>query len=219
MLRVLLAVEDFGEMVYLQILLNKLGFDVGTVKNLKVLNDSLYKLNPDIVVLPARGKRVIASELSRQTKKIIPKAKIILLAPSNIHGQLTKAEIANAEGVLETPVNPPTFLEMLALLGGLNLEAILEKYKKVIPQLPTDADKAVTMVHGDADARDTDVMEVRSRESRYKKFLTLDEPPKAKHFSKQKVVEIVKEIRSETTDVELEKERFSFIEALFKKKA
>jgi len=218
MLRVLLAVEDFGEMVYLQILLNKIGFDVGTVKNPKALTDSLYKLNPEIVVLTARGKRVIGSELSVQTKKVVPKAKVILLAPSSVHGQLTKSEVANAEGVLETPVNPPAFLEMIARLGNLNSDQLLEKYKKVIPQLPTDANSAITIVSGSAEAQ-PEVMEVKSKESRYKKFLTLSEPPKAQSFSRQKIVEIVKEIRSEAKDPNLEQERSAFIEALFKKKA
>lgn len=218
MLRVLLAVEDFGEMVYLQILLNKLGFDVGTVKNPKALTDSLYKLNPDVVVLTARGKRVIGSELSIQAKKIVPKSKIILLAPATVRNQLTKSEIANAEGLLETPVNPPAFLEMIARLGNLNADQLLEKYKKVIPQLPTDAGSAITIVSGAVDHQN-EVMEVKSQESRYKKFLTLAEPPKVNNFSKQKVAEIVKEIRSEAKDEELERERHAFIEALFKKKA
>jgi DNA-binding NtrC family response regulator len=201
MLRVLLAVEDFGEMVYLQILLSKLGFDVGTVKNPKVLVDSLYKMNPEVVILTARRKRVIGVELSKQTKKILPKTKIILLAPPAIRDRLTKSELMHAEGVIETPVNPPSLLDMMARLSNLDADALLDKYKKMktqLPSAPTDA---------------------ASSSSRYAPFLKLDEPPKTQSFSKQKVVDIVKEIRSEPFDQDLERERQAFVQALFKKKA
>lgn len=201
MLRVLLAVEDFGEMVYLQILLSKLGFDVGTVKNPKVLVDSLYKMNPEVVILTARRKRVIGVELSKQTKKILPKTKIILLAPPAIRDRLTKSELMHAEGVIETPVNPPALLDMMARLSNLDADALLDKYKKMktqLPSAPTDA---------------------AFSSSRYAPFLKLDEPPKAQSFSKQKVVDIVKEIRSEPLDQDLERERQAFVQALFKKKA
>jgi len=223
MLRVLLAVEDFGEMVYLQILLSKIGFDVGTVKNPKVLMDSLYKMNPDIVLLTARRKRVIGIELSKQTKKVVPKCKIILLAPPHIREQLTKSELMHAEAVLEMPVNPPALLEMIARLSSLNVESLMDKYKKMKAQLPA-VPKASTYIQGsdyDHD-HDNEVMRLPAQSERYKNFLTLDEPPKVESFSKQKVVDIVKEIRAEpvtVVDADLEDERQAFVKALFKKKA
>lgn len=220
MLRVLLAVEDFGEMVYLQILLSKIGFDVGTVKNPKVLTDSLYKMNPDMVLLTARRKRVIGIELSKQTKKVVPKCKIILLAPPQIRDRLTKTELMHAEAVLETPVNPPALLEMIARLSNLNVDTLMEKYKKMKAQLPA-APGASTYVHGSEQNQDHDseVMRIPTQSERYKDFLTLDEPPKVESFSKQKVVDIVKEIRAEPLDADLEGERQAFVKALFKKKA
>jgi response regulator RpfG family c-di-GMP phosphodiesterase len=220
MLRVLVAVEDFGEMVYLQILLSKLGFDVGTVKNPKVLNDSLYKMNPDFVILTARRKRVIGVELAKQTKKIMPKAKILLLASPQIREKLTNSEIMYAEAVLETPVNPPALLDIMARLSGLNVDTLMDKYKKMKATLPTLGDASM-MVQGDAGVEIPETMSVTgsTQESRYKKFLKLDEEPKVHSFNKQKVVEIVKEIRTETRDEDLEKERVSFVNALFKKKA
>lgn len=218
MLRVLLAVEDFGEMVYLQILLSKLGFDVGTVKNPKVLNDSLYKMNPDVVILTARRKRVIGIELSKQARKVVPKAKIVLLAPSHIRDRLTKSELMYAEAVLETPVNPPALLDVIARLYNLDPEPLLDKYRKMKPQLPASPE-AVMVIHGEAEHNQNEIMEVRSQSSRYKKFLTVDEPPKASSFDKHKVVDIVKEIRNEPTDTDLENERQAFVKALFKKKA
>ena len=79
MLRVLLVLEDYGELVFLQILLSKLGFDVGTLKNPKAMQDSLAKLNPDVVLMTARGKRVNGTELSAHIKKIQGRPKIVFL--------------------------------------------------------------------------------------------------------------------------------------------
>jgi two-component SAPR family response regulator len=218
MLRVLVAVEDFGEMVYLQILLSKLGFDVGTVKNPKVLSDSLYKMNPDLVILTARRKRLIGIELAKQTKKIVPKSKILLLTPPQIRDSLTKSELMHADAVLETPVNPPALLDIISRLSNLNVDMLMDKYKKMKSSLPAQADTSSTTVHGDVEA--PEVMNVASSQaSRYKKFLVLDEGPKVHAFSKQKVTEIVKEIRNEPLDENLEKERLAFVNALFKKKA
>src|SRR5580700_5245585 len=106
MLRVLLVLEDYGELVFLQILLSKLGFDVGTVKNPKAMQDSMAKLNPDVVFLTAKGKRVNGTELSAQIKRVQGRPKIVLLAPTPIRDRLSKVEIQHAEAVLESPVSP-----------------------------------------------------------------------------------------------------------------
>src|SRR4051794_12157253 len=109
MLRVLLLIEDYGELMFLQILLSKLGFEVETLKNPKAIGDSLIKVNPDIVVLTGRGKRVNGIELSAGIKRTKGKPKVILLAPPHLKAKFTKAEVANAEAVLDSPVSPGDF--------------------------------------------------------------------------------------------------------------
>lgn len=220
MLRVLLVLEDYGEQVFLQILLSKLGFDIGTVKNPKAMNDSVANLNPDVVILTAKGKRVMGTELSGQIKRIQGRPKIVLTAPLAVREKLTKKEVQFAEAVLESPVSPNKIIETLCIIGNMDSSPLLEKYRKLKPQLAKSAEiESVYLQGGDGPAL-PDVLDVRSPEKKkYEKFLKLDEPPPQKTFDKTKIVDFVKDLRREPLDHELDRERQAFVSELFKKKA
>lgn len=226
MLRVLLALEDYGEMIFLQILLSKLGCDVGTLKNPKALSDSIYKMNPEILVMTAKGKRVNGCELSANVKKTHAKTKVILLAPLQVRDRLTPMEIQHAEAVLETPVNPPAFIETLAKLSNMDSAALLEKYNRVKPQISKSAEVESAYITGPATAenkidRGELIFTARAPQSkRYEKFLKLDKPPKQVFFSKNTIQDAVKEIRQAHEENKfLDDERQAFVKALFQKKA
>lgn len=217
MLRVLLLIEDYGESVFLQILLSKLGFDVETLKNPKALNDSLLRIHPDILIVTGRGRRFNGFEIATRTKKSNGKPKFIMLVPANAKSMIGPGEAELADCILDTPVSPSEMIEGISRITHLDSAALLDKYKKMKSQLQEESDKAFSQASAPSDE---EVLEVRSeRAERNKKFLKLDEPPKQKNFAKTKIVNMVKTIRAEGSDPQIDKERQAFVRELFKKKS
>jgi CheY-like chemotaxis protein len=233
MLRVLLVIEDYGESVFLQILLNKLGFDVATLKNPKILADSIAKFNTDLVVISAKGKRICGIEIASQMRRPVGKPKFIMLASTAVRAKLTEADLVVAEYLLESPVNPPDFLELVCRIHGLPFDTLIEKYKKLKTTIatPDEMGESPQFFQGTVPAVEDEITikaHPEPQESttaskwspkRYQEFLKLDEPPKQKIFPKKQVVELVKVIRAEKQDEQLESQRRDFVKALFKKKA
>src|SRR3954467_784956 len=70
MLRVLMVLEDYGELMFLQTVLKKIGFDVDAIQNARSFSDSVLRMNPDILVMTGHGKRVKGLELSRSLRRV-----------------------------------------------------------------------------------------------------------------------------------------------------
>src|SRR3954463_12035040 len=79
MLRVLMVLEDYGELMFLQTVLKKIGFDVDAIQNPRSFHDSLLRMNPDVLVMTAHGKRVRGIDLVKGLKKVRGLPKVLLL--------------------------------------------------------------------------------------------------------------------------------------------
>lgn len=130
MLRVLLLLEDYGELMFLQTLLKKIGFDVDGIQNPKALADHLLKINPDVLILTAFGKRVRGFEMASQIKRRAGLPKILLIrAPG--------APPLDDPGIyawLDSPVGAQQVLDQLADLASLNKQVLQEKLQKMRQQ-------------------------------------------------------------------------------------
>jgi response regulator RpfG family c-di-GMP phosphodiesterase len=221
MLCVLLVIEDYSESVFLQILLNKLGFEVEALKNPKLLNESMGRLFPDILVMTGKGKRVNGLEIATSLKKNRHSPKVILTVPSHLQSSFTDAEAEKVDAIISTPVSPVEFLEAIGRMSNTDSQALIEKYKKMKHQIQVqDAETEVPRSSMDGTPPGAETLLVRSeREQRYQKFLKLDNPPEQISFSKQSVVREVKQIRMDAPNPALEEERQAFLKAMFEKKA
>src|SRR5688572_17247096 len=103
MLRVLVAVEDYSEMLYLQTLLKKIGFDVEGVQNERSFEDTRLSLNPEIILISATGKKLKGIEFAANIRKIRGFPKIVLLFGPQGSSKLSIDEIPGVEAFLETP--------------------------------------------------------------------------------------------------------------------
>lgn len=131
MLRVLLVVDDYGELLFLQTLLKKLGFDVDGIQNERSFEESFLALNPDVVIASAKGKKVDGLELAENVRKVRGLPKMILLAAGPMLDRLQTLQLPNVDGILESPVSAMRLLGMVAKHGGLDQAVLLEKYRKL----------------------------------------------------------------------------------------
>lgn len=131
MLRLLLVIDDYNEMVYLQTLLKKLGFDVEGIQNQRKFEESLLSVNPQVVVATARGKRVDGLAIANEMAKKAVRPKIILLRTSQQGISEKEFELPQIDVVLDSPVNIKLLLGALAQVGGIDDQVLLDKYSKL----------------------------------------------------------------------------------------
>ena len=227
MLRVLMVLEDYGELMFLQTVLKKLGFDVDSIQNPRGFNDHVLSMNPDILVMTAHGKKVQGVDLSKGLRRVRGIPRVILLRSSN--GAMEPE--AMADQWLESPVAALTLLNSIADLCGLNKQVLADKFQKLrMQEIEEEKARVLRVIDGEnaelpksEDPRGNfgtlvpSTMTQSERSERYKKFLE-EPPPKEHSFSTKTVIEQVRSLRqNEATDEALEDERKRFVEQMFKK--
>lgn len=235
MLRVLLVLEDYGELMFLQTVLKKIGFDVDSTQNPRKFADSVLSMNPEVIVMTASGKRIKGTELIHTIKRVRGVPKVILIKANALSTKETLDSL-DVEGWLDSPVGAPDLLAKIAELMNLNNQSLQDKLLKMrmqetapeearILKLNPDETAAATLDKPEQSAGNFGVLKASSlstadRQNRYKKFLEAEKP--AKHgFGLKDVQDQIKELRKAEDPAaleDLERERKAFVEHLFKKK-
>jgi DNA-binding response OmpR family regulator len=233
MLRVLLALEDYGELMFLQTVLKKIGFDVDSTQNSRKIADMLLAMNPDVLVMTAKGKRVKGVDIVAGVKRTRGLPKVILIRPTGM--AMDGFAGLQVEAWLDSPVGAPDLLDKIAEVTGLNKHVLQEKLLKLRMQ-EDESDSGRVLKLSEADEASlakseksagnfgvlkASTMSAGDRQSRYKKFIEETDIEK-KGYSFKDVQANVKALRSEESQSdldELERQRRAFVEHLFKKKA
>ena len=127
MLRVLLVLEDYGELMFLQTVLKKIGFDVDAIQNPRSFADSVLRMNPDLLVMTAYGKRVNGLDLNKNLRRQRGTPQTILLrSPGMMH-----EPDPLVAGWLDSPVAAALLLDMIGDVCGLNKQILQEKLKRL----------------------------------------------------------------------------------------
>lgn len=125
MVRVLLLLEDYNELLFTETILKKVGFDVESAKNHLNLVEILLGFNPEVLVVPGNGRRIHLSEVLQQVRKQRRQPDIFVIGENEL--VLQDGAIAK---VLTHPLNPKELLTSLAEYGGLDADSLLDKYKR-----------------------------------------------------------------------------------------
>lgn len=124
-----MVLEDYGELMFLQTVLRKLGFDVDAIQNPRMLADSLLRMNPDVLLMTAYGKRVRGVDLCKNVRRARGIPRVVLLRTPGA-APVPDPDLP-VEGWLDSPVTAMSFLNILADLCGLNKQALTEKFQKL----------------------------------------------------------------------------------------
>lgn len=233
MLRVLMVLEDYGELMFLQTVLKKIGFDVDAIQNPRLFTDSLLAMNPEVLVMTAYGKRVRGFDLTKTVKQNRGTPKIILIRTPGVP-QDDDPKIGHW---LDSPVGALNLLNAIGDLCGLDKGVLADKFQKLrIHEATADEARILRMDEVEAPAAELkkaeqpsgnfgqiqkSTMSKEERRERYKKFID-EERPEHIGFSVKQVQDQVKSLRKDETSenlADLERERKAFVEHLFKKKS
>ncbi len=224
MLRVLMVLEDYGELMFLQTVLKKIGFDVDAIQNPRSFPDAVLRMNPDLLVMTAFGKRVNGHEMNKNLRRArgVPRA-ILLRNPGMVHEQDDLVS-----GWLDSPVAATDLLNMIGEVCGLNKQVLQDKFQRLAAKgdlsakgerdlgSGDDPDEPVlqkrvkaagnfsendepTLERGTAPANPSGDLKASTipseeRSERYKKFLQ-EQPPQQAGFTVKDVQEKVRELR------------------------
>lgn len=147
--RVLLVIDDYSELVYMETLLKKVGFDVDGIQNNRKFDEKRLTMNPEVVIASAKGKNVNGLSLVEKMKRRGGKPKNILIIPQALAKKLEGLSLKNVDATLNAPIEPEPLLKLLADITGQSAEQLIEKYERVKVTLDPDNDKDVQLLRRD----------------------------------------------------------------------
>ncbi len=156
MLRVFLVIDDYNELIYLQTLLKKLGFDVEGLQNQKKYTDLSLGFNPHLLITTAKGKKVDGLALARSVHKRRGLPKIVALVSGDETVPPHEAEACGIDQVLESPINPKKLILALSTLGNLDETALMDKYSKIKGLVHPEANELRTGLETDENGQVVD---------------------------------------------------------------
>ena len=162
MYRVLTVIDDYNELVYLQTLLKKLGFDVEGIQSQKKFENIMLAFNPSLIIASAQGRNVdglsIAKSL-KKNKKGLP-TMVILRSVAQVYRQ-GAFDIPEIDEVLDSPVNVQKLLRCIATYSGMDEEALSEKYAKFKGNIKSDPGDEMHILSFDKDGNESQVSVIK----------------------------------------------------------
>lgn len=134
----LLLVDDYRELVFLQTLLKKTGFDVDGTQNGSKYEELKLTLNPELIIASSKGKTINGLKLAEDLKKHNDLPNFILIVPHKMAQKVHGLKLKNVDGIIDSPVDAKKLLVTIAKVAGLDSDALVQKYRKMISTLDTD---------------------------------------------------------------------------------
>lgn len=222
--RVLLLLDDYSELMFIQIILKKLGFDVDTLQNHHILGDRILSFRPNLLILTEDSRKMSSEFVLNQSRAQIPELKSILLR-KDVEG----VERVSPETLrISRPVQPIELIKATGECCQMPTDDLIEKFKKFRGQLKElDGEGAVgssadlevedelTFV---ASAQSMEQQEPSTRATQYKDYLQKQQNSVTQSFSPQEVSQVVKKDRTaDQKSKKIDMERKRFATELFKK--
>ncbi len=131
MLKILLVYDDFQELTSVELMLKKIGFDVVGITSEFSLAEQLLSFNPQIIVAQGRTAKVSTSNVGRRLRESVRwDGHSVLVFYPNAKPQATELLKIRMDVGLEYPVEPTKLVQVLAQLGSLDANQLLDKLIK-----------------------------------------------------------------------------------------
>lgn len=162
MSKVLLCYEDYSEMMTIQSVLKKVGFDVLTISSEFSLSQQILSFNPDIVVGYGRGPKVATVGVGRRMKEM-PRwlGRVVLIFPAGAKPDPADLARIRMDMALEAPLEVTRLIQVLANLTNQDPRLLVERMMKAVAQESQDQQR---IAGGKADKPDEPVFVTGARE-------------------------------------------------------
>jgi hypothetical protein len=131
MQKLLLVIDDFSELMTLETLFRRLGFDVLTLGKDLLVTDALLRFHPDLVIASQRGRSVDGLKLAMRVKKLTPAPKVAILHTQGSVPTLDPSQRRAVDAMLESPLRERQIIGIMGQLAGVDVQSLLEKYEKI----------------------------------------------------------------------------------------
>jgi len=218
MRRILLVIEDYNELLYVEKNLKKVGFDVESLPSEASLPERMMGFLPDLVIATGDGNRINGHSVSKKVKRKGVASHLLLLFPRQKLLQLDIATYA-AEGAIETPINPRALIKTVCEYTGIPSAPLLQKYEKFLPQ--TEPDEATMQFISDKgfDIRVGPYANGETRTNRYNQLVKEAPETRDKVLDHQSVEDerrLQKSIPDTPEEAALDEKRKDFVKKLYK---
>lgn len=131
MLRVLCVIDDYNELLFLERLLRKIGFDVDGLQNPRKFSDVCLGFNPQVIIVTMLGKTVNGISLSQKVNKRGDGFPYII-ALQDPHQGYSMDELSDTgiDELIETPINVKKLLKVLSEVGSVDFDTLVDKLAK-----------------------------------------------------------------------------------------
>lgn len=214
--RILLLIDDYSELMFVQIILKKLGFDVDTLQNYHTLPDRFLSFRPNLLILTEDSKKSPTESVLNLARSQIADLKFILLRTRTNGVEVLSPEIRR----INTPIQPIELIKATAQSCNIPTEGLIEKFKKFRGQLNLSADQEWALDFTDSPA---EVLKARgepgaTKTEEYEKYLAKNKEPVKATFSQADVQKNLKSDRAKiVSESSIDEERKKFATQLFKK--
>ncbi len=146
MLKILLVYDDFQELTSVELILKKIGFDVVGITSEFSLAEQLLSFNPQIIVAQGRTAKVSTANVGRRLRESVRwDGQSVLVFYPNAKPQATELLKIRMDVGLEYPVEPTKLVQVLAQLGSLDANQLLDKLiKSMTPDAANSSNKEST---------------------------------------------------------------------------
>lgn len=135
MLKILLVYDDFQELTSVELMLKKIGFDVVGITSEFSLAEQLLAFNPQVVVAQGQSAKLSSAGVGKRLRESLRwDGQTILIFYPNAKPHPADILKMRMDVGLEYPVEPTKMVQVLAQLGGLDANQLLDKLIKNMAQ-------------------------------------------------------------------------------------
>lgn len=126
MKRILLLLEDYNELLYIETLLKKVGFDAMSTQKTKGLSDIMMSFHPTVLIVSETIKDLKGVDiLAQQKEDRADLLGMVLLNPGS------RQPAGGADAFIPKPIHPLLMLKILGEWVGFNEARLVEKIEKL----------------------------------------------------------------------------------------
>lgn len=131
MRKILLVIDEYQEMVALENLLRRVGFDVLSVGKDILVNDALNGFFPDIVVTSMKGRAVDGVKVSTRIRKLAPPPRVAFVTNAESAANISVEQKLFTDAVIASPLQPIPVIRTIAQLANLDPNPLIGKFQKL----------------------------------------------------------------------------------------
>ena len=131
----MLVIDDFNELVGLETLFRRLGFDVLSLGREVHVPEAVLGFPPDLVIATGLGRHVDGLKLAPKLRYGNSQPRLVVLLPyrdQSAVGDRPELLYAEVDAIIETPFDPRSALKVVSRLLNLDPEPIMQKYSKIL---------------------------------------------------------------------------------------